>query len=848
LLVGLVANSASAQARWPGWLEFVRIHPWHSLAVLTVVTVGLAALGVALAGEDRVAIALEGVADSLAIAVTVQWEAEARWRQLNDPYPMRVRWRAADSDVVVEWPALVKLATTGPGWPIPVPENWAAGPADLSGVDNDLADVLGRVPTGRLVVLGEPGAGKTILLVRLVLDLLARRRPGEAVPILLPLASWNPVEQDLFAWMERRLTTDNAALADPAPGRPGVSRAGALLDAGLILPVLDGLDEIPDATRGPAIARVNDAMRPGKRLILAARTQAYGIAVHPPGGVEIRLTGAAGIQLCPLDAAVVADYLKDSAGGPAGAARWDPIVAMLGADDPRPVARALTTPLMAALARANYNPRPDENVAAIPDHPVELLDPARFPNPKTIRLYLFDRFVPSAYRKHPDSPRIKCSAAEAERWLVFLARDLQHRQHGTTDLAWWELHGAAPRALSALTVGTVAGFAAAFGFSFPLDRGFDIGLGVAYIIALLIGLLVRRSARHATVGLTRGLVGGLLGGQLGAVVSLAIFGPGVDATNIGPFFGGGLALGLAVAPLGIVVPSLAGAFAGQTLATLTAHSAVFHELGGHRGPAMLLTNGVGFGLVIGVAAALANRRTPARGTRWSPLGLVCGIVTGLVMGTVIWFQAGPTGGLLVGLVGVITGGYAGGLAFEVAATDLTKATTPTAVLARDRAAFRLGGLGTGIAIGLSTGLAVAISPTPGGQLNGGLRLGLGVGLASLIGVGLAVGFLQASWGSFTLARWWLAASGRLPWRLMTFLADAHTNRGVLRQVGAVYQFRHAELQRRLATDVDRSAVIDAEIDPADETDPAGAGPADDGQSMGARPSANPGSARRSRVL
>jgi len=33
---------------------------------------------------------------------------------------------------------------------------------------------------------------------------------------------------------------------------------------------------------------------------------------------------------------------------------------------------------------------------------------------------------------------------------------------------------------------------------------------------------------------------------------------------------------------------------------------------------------------------------------------------------------------------------------------------------------------------------------------------------------------------------------------MAFLADAH-QRGVLRQAGAVYQFRHIELQHRLAT-------------------------------------------------
>jgi len=48
---------------------------------------------------------------------------------------------------------------------------------------------------------------------------------------------------------------------------------------------------------------------------------------------------------------------------------------------------------------------------------------------------------------------------------------------------------------------------------------------------------------------------------------------------------------------------------------------------------------------------------------------------------------------------------------------------------------------------------------------------------------------------FFTARTWLALRGRLPRQLMTFLADAHAHRGVLRQVGAVYQFRHIELQR-----------------------------------------------------
>jgi hypothetical protein len=33
---------------------------------------------------------------------------------------------------------------------------------------------------------------------------------------------------------------------------------------------------------------------------------------------------------------------------------------------------------------------------------------------------------------------------------------------------------------------------------------------------------------------------------------------------------------------------------------------------------------------------------------------------------------------------------------------------------------------------------------------------------------------------------------------MGFLDDAHVHRGVLRQVGTIYQFRHLDLQRHLA--------------------------------------------------
>ncbi|MFD8497319.1 hypothetical protein [Amycolatopsis sp. NPDC059657] len=48
-----------------------------------------------------------------------------------------------------------------------------------------------------------------------------------------------------------------------------------------------------------------------------------------------------------------------------------------------------------------------------------------------------------------------------------------------------------------------------------------------------------------------------------------------------------------------------------------------------------------------------------------------------------------------------------------------------------------------------------------------------------------------------VARLWLPFTGRLPWRLRTFLEDA-CDCGVLRRSGPVWEFRHERLQRHLS--------------------------------------------------
>ena len=499
---------------------------------------------------------------------------------------------------------------------------------------------------------------------------------------MAPIASWDPSGQNLRDWLATRLITDYPALAGPSPaGAAGPTRAAALIEAGLILPVLDGFDEIPEKVRGAAISRINDVLPPGGQVLLTCRTLQYRDAVRPPGGPEVTLAGAAAIQLRPLDANAVRRYLRDDAPGPAAWARWEPVLNLLGTATP--AGQALSTPLMVALARTIYNPRPGETAGTLRD-PAELCG---FISRAAVEAHLFDAFIPAAYRAAADS---SWTAGQTEQWLTFLARHLEHTI-GTPDLAWWQLEKAISRAALGLGPGLAAGLVAGLGFGLAAGPGFGLvaGPGLGLVVGLAAGPGVRLGAR-----------------------------PELPARGV-----------------------------------------------------RISTAGLGFGLMAGLG-----------------FGLMAGLAAGLVAGLAAGFGAGLVAGLGAGLGAGLAGGLAAGLISVP--RDIAGAIDPRVVLARDRQVMLfltlVAGLGGGLAAGLAAGL--------GAGLGAGLVVGLGVGLTA----GLAVGLDRTRWTSYVLVRGWLAFHRQLPWSLMAFLADAH-QRGVLRQAGATYQFRHLELQHRLAT-------------------------------------------------
>jgi hypothetical protein len=118
--------------------------------------------------------------------------------------------------------------------------------------------------------------------------------------------------------------------------------------------------------------------------------------------------------------------------------------------------------------------------------------------------------------------------------------------------------------------------------------------------------------------------------------------------------------------------------------------------------------------------------------------------------------------------------------------DLTWPASPSADLRADRTAT----LVPPLAFTLSAGLVLVVAAQVGDVAYWPPEVFTGFALAA--GTALNIALCASAWFRFAVVRFLLAARGRLPWRLVPFLDDAR-GRGVLRQIGPVYEFRHAML-------------------------------------------------------
>ncbi|NKE62741.1 hypothetical protein FXN61_40885 [Lentzea sp. PSKA42] len=406
---------------------------------------------------------LRRAARELAAAVRRQWTTEAENRALRQPAPLRVRFSGSHGDV------------------------------------RDVPGMFRGLERRQLVVLGEPGAGKTVAALLLTLELLEHPRDAEPVPILLSATSWDPTTEHLDTWAARRLDEDYPALRNVRAY--GKNAAARFVAEGLVMIVVDGLDELPSHLHAAALDGLNRAvgMRP---VVVTCRSAEYHAAVTSFGTF---LSGAAVVELAPVSSAGVSAYL--------GEARWTPVITALRR--PGPVAEALSSPLMVYLARTIYQaPQTD---------PAELL---RFGTRDDVEQHLVRAYLPAVYERRPQAVgpyrSVRTHAwplARAFDWLRYLA------VRPGQDFEWWHLTAAVPRLLVASIAGLVVfGLYSGVWALYP-DAGNN--QEVAYFAGLgtCLGAVVRRRpirpAKFARTRLGREYVPRTLG-ILGSCVILVV--------------------------------------------------------------------------------------------------------------------------------------------------------------------------------------------------------------------------------------------------------------------------------------------------------------------------------------
>lgn len=166
-----------------------------------------------------------------------------------------------------------------------------------------IEQVYEQARQGQLLIIGEPGSGKTTQLLHLARSLIERARQDETQPIpaVFNLSSWAKKRLPLAEWLLEELWTRYEV--------PSQTRL-AWVRGGRILPLLDGLDEVSREHRPACVEAINAYLQTRLEqeqeacpLVICCRSRDYSDLVP-------RLAVQRAIQLLPLSNEQIDAYFQ----------------------------------------------------------------------------------------------------------------------------------------------------------------------------------------------------------------------------------------------------------------------------------------------------------------------------------------------------------------------------------------------------------------------------------------------------------------------------------------------------------------------------------------------------------
>ncbi len=325
-----------------------------------------------------------------------------------------------------------------------------------------------------LLILGEPGSGKTTMLLELARDLIdrAEQDPAQPMPIVFNLSSWAESRSPLAEWLVDELNTKYNIPKKIA--RPWVETDALLL-------LLDGLDEVAPKWRAACVQAINQFRQEHLvPIVVCCRVADYETLT-----VRLKLQGA--VLLQPLTSQQVKAYLDGV--GPELVA----VQTMLQED--ATLQELTQTPLMLSVMTLAYR-----------GLPVEDLPP--FETTEARRRHLFDTYLQRMFERRgaddrysPQETTIQLSwlakKMSAQAQTVFLIEQLQPGWLPSRGQRWAYTLGS--RIISAFVPAIVLGLVL---LNFPVSC-LSINLPVGLIIGVIDGIRLDRSEQRAKSGAKR---------------------------------------------------------------------------------------------------------------------------------------------------------------------------------------------------------------------------------------------------------------------------------------------------------------------------------------------------------